>query len=402
MTLSRFTGRFGAAVIGAVVGAVAVLAIDGWTSPGSERRPAAVPSVTTPQIPRTHVKTPDARVLLFWASGGLPAETEQVLERTQGVRSATTVLTGTDWIEESHLPDGTPVDDPERGLAIPWEVALVEPAEYAAFVPPGERDAILRLGPRNVLLAETEATLRGGDVGLQLRLADRSLTVAAVVSDVAANGYEALIAGDVPRSWQSVDRFVLAELDRKARRGAIEGRVKALLSPGQSLRSRAKGETPFLRYGDAVLPQMLIKKTFGEFAARPLPDGRLEVEQAWREANIVGARVPILGRVVCHRALFPQLREALRELVARGAGYVIDPAQYGGCYSPRAINQQPGERLSHHSWGIAIDVNVAENSFGAKGDQDRRLIEVMEKWGFTWGGRWLVPDAMHFEWVQFP
>ena len=22
--------------------------------------------------------------------------------------------------------------------------------------------------------------------------------------------------------------------------------------------------------------------------------------------------------------------------------------------------------------------------------------------GFTWGGRWVVPDGMHFEWVRFP
>jgi hypothetical protein len=26
----------------------------------------------------------------------------------------------------------------------------------------------------------------------------------------------------------------------------------------------------------------------------------------------------------------------------------------------------------------------------------------MERWGFTWGGRWLVPDPAHFEWVRAP
>ena len=402
MKLRRLIGRALALVVGVLVGAVAVLGIQGWSRPANQQRDTAPTPATNTSVPRPRLKTRDARVLLFWASGGLPTETERALEGTKGVRSATTVLTGTDWIEKSHLPDGTPVDAPPDGLAIPWEVALVEPAEYAAFVPPGERDAVLRLDEDTVLLAETEAALRGAGAGLRVRLEDRVLSVTGVISDIAANGYEALVSGPVPRSWRDVDRFVLAELDRRARRVAIEDRVRELLAPGQSLRSRARGETPFLRYGDAVLPQMLIKETFGEFAARPLPDGRLQVERAWREDNIVGARVPVLGRVVCHRTLFPQLRQALRELAARGAAFTVDRAQYGGCYSPRSINQQPNERLSHHSWGIAIDLNVAENAFGTKGDQDRRLVEVMEKWGFTWGGRWLVPDAMHFEWVRFP
>ena len=33
---------------------------------------------------------------------------------------------------------------------------------------------------------------------------------------------------------------------------------------------------------------------------------------------------------------------------------------------------------------------------------DPRVVEVMERWGFEWGGRWLVPDPMHFEFLRFP
>ena len=29
-------------------------------------------------------------------------------------------------------------------------------------------------------------------------------------------------------------------------------------------------------------------------------------------------------------------------------------------------------------------------------------MKILEDWGFTWGGRWLVPDGMHFEFVRFP
>ena len=29
-----------------------------------------------------------------------------------------------------------------------------------------------------------------------------------------------------------------------------------------------------------------------------------------------------------------------------------------------------------------------------------RLVSAFERWGFTWGGRWLVPDGMHFEIIR--
>ena len=33
---------------------------------------------------------------------------------------------------------------------------------------------------------------------------------------------------------------------------------------------------------------------------------------------------------------------------------------------------------------------------------DRRVVEVFDRWGFQWGGRFLVPDGMHFEFLDFP
>jgi hypothetical protein len=45
---------------------------------------------------------------------------------------------------------------------------------------------------------------------------------------------------------------------------------------------------------------------------------------------------------------------------------------------------------------------VAGNPTGLASAQDPRLVEVMERWGFTWGGRWLVPDPAHFEWLRSP
>ncbi|MGH2695281.1 MAG: M15 family metallopeptidase, partial [Actinomycetota bacterium] len=246
------------------------------------------------------------------------------------------------------------------------------------------------------------AELRRTAPGSTIQLIDRAVTVTGAVTDETANGYEALMGGPVPGAWDRADRFVLVRLKRPGARAAVERAVRSLLVPDQVARVRAQGETPFLRYGDAVLPQLVLKKVFGEFSARPLSTGSLAIDPRWVRENIVTAQVPVIGEVSCHRSVIPQLRTALREAVAAGLSQMLDPAHYGGCYSPRFIDRDPGGRLSHHSWGIAIDVNVAENVFGTKPDQDRRLVEIMERWGFTWGGRWLIPDGMHFEWASFP
>jgi hypothetical protein len=45
---------------------------------------------------------------------------------------------------------------------------------------------------------------------------------------------------------------------------------------------------------------------------------------------------------------------------------------------------------------------VSQNPLGAPPRLDRRVVDAFERWGLTWGGRWLVPDAMHFEFLTFP
>ncbi|MGH2747851.1 MAG: M15 family metallopeptidase [Actinomycetota bacterium] len=401
----RLSGRAASALVGAIVGAVLVLGVDGLTR-GPDPRPGLESPRPEPQS-RARGATdlaPANTFLLAWSptgDGGLPPETERVVERVKGVRAATTVQAGLDWIESSRGPDGATADSPPDGFSIPFEIALVEPDEYARFVPPGDRDPVLALGRGEILLAETSARLRDGEEGTEIEFPDRSATVAGVVSDIAANGYEALMTGTPPASWERIDRFLLVEMNRP-RSAAVERRIRGLLRPEQVLRVRAHEETPFLRYGDAVLPQMLLKRTFGEFAARPRPDGFFDVDPAWRAAHIRSAHVPVLGEITCHRALFPQLRAALKDVVQNGLSFAIDPGDFGGCFSPRFINADPEGRVSHHAWGIAVDFNVSENTPGSRPNLDRRLVDVFENWGFTWGGRWLKPDGMHFEWVSFP
>lgn len=400
MRRRRFVVNLISASIGALVGALAVLAISELPSSDSGNDRSTTRPVALAE-PRVGKSMSPGTVLLGWAPGGLPANAEHVLEELRGVRHATTVLAGLDWIEATRDAGGSVVDRPEGGFRIPFETAVVEPSSYARFVSPADRPLIESLGPRDVVLARTEARLRRGDDGMTIAFDGRTARVSGVVSDQTANGYEGLMRGPVPATWTRADRFVLVKTRNERVRTNVEETLRSMLAPGQVLRVRALGETPLLRYGDAVLPQMTIKAAFGEFAARPLPTGSIQIQPQWVERNIKTARVRVLGEVTCHEALFPQLRAAMRAVVAEGLAYAIDPDDFGGCYSPRFIDSNPGGRLSHHTWGIAFDVNVAENAFGSKPDLDHRLVRVMEGAGFTWGGRWLIPDGMHFEWVDW-
>ena len=388
MTGKAALGSAGAALAGVLLGAVLML------STGSSSMPALDENPPSRRPDRPAAGRPAA--LLAWAVGGMPSRSEGALEAMPEVMRATSVRAGLDWMRASRGPNGAVIDDPRGALAIPIEAAVIDPREYARMVPVAERDLILSLREGQALLAETAAALRGMGAGLTMDLGDREVTVSGVVSDVAANGYEMLIPTPVPSSWARADRFLLA-----LTRACPTTRIKRELRFGRPLRVRCGRQQPFLRYGDSVLPQMLIKQSFGEFAARPLADGTIAVERAWARRNIVTATVPLLPPVTCHRALLPQLRGAMRELIARGLGHTVDGAQYAGCYTPRFIDRDPDGRLSHHSWGIAVDLNAGENTFGGDSRQNEELVDVMTSWGFTWGGGWLVPDPMHFEWLRW-
>lgn len=402
--LRRVAGGIAWGLLGAVACGAVILGAEsiGRTPPRSTPAPSATPVATRQPAPAIETGR-SGKVLLAWATGnGLPAETERVLEGLRGVVAVTLVEAGMDWLHGSFDADGSLLDDPDRPMAIPLEVAAVDPSDYAGFVPADERDHVLALGPHDVLLPETSAEIRRAAPGAVLRLESGRFTVSGVVSDVATGGYEGLVSRAAPRRWPSIETYALIRTRSPRLRARVRKTIRALLEPGDQLQMRAEGENPFLRYGDAVLPQLIVKSVFGEFAAVARPDGFLDVDPAWRRANVKTARVPLLGRVTCHRTLFPQLRRGLLRAVAANLSFAVDPADFGGCYSPRFINRDPEGRISHHSWGIAVDVNVTENAYGTKADQDLRLVRIMESAGFTWGGRWVVPDGMHFEWSEFP
>ena len=147
----------------------------------------------------------------------------------------------------------------------------------------------------------------------------------------------------------------------------------------------------------AVLTGGSVARAVGSFTYTVNGDGSVNPDARWVAQYIRTEQVPILGAVRCNKAMLPQLRAALQDVVKLGLASKIRPNEYGGCYVPRYIGHDPSQGLSFHTWGTAIDLNVPGNQRGTAGTIDRRVVAIFSRWGFTWGGTWRYTDPMHFE-----
>ncbi|MEA2460772.1 MAG: hypothetical protein QOH90_949 [Actinomycetota bacterium] len=354
-------------------------------APSTTAQPSTRPSPTN--SPDDDKSGPRDNVFGVWMPGGVPQGMARRLA-SPNVR-VTKVTAGLSWMRSAS--DGR---SPPRGWEFPFEMAYISPSHYARFIQGA--DATRKLEQGDMVLAETASRMRDDGRGLRLDLDTGHFVVRDVVSDEATSGYEALAAGRPPAGW---GRAYLLVRSQNAYRLVQEVRR---LASGHPFRVRRGGIVPFLRYADGVTPQMYYKQEFGEFPAVPSADGSIEIEPAWRHRNIVHAKVPILGEVTCHRRFVTQLRNAMRRVVRAKLQRLVHPSQFAGCFNARFIGSDPSDRLSAHAWGGAVDLNASENPFGAKPAMDRRLVRLLRRFGFNWGGDWLVPDGMHFEWARTP
>jgi len=46
-------------------------------------------------------------------------------------------------------------------------------------------------------------------------------------------------------------------------------------------------------------------------------------------------------------------------------------------------------------------LDVAQNLYGHTPTMDPRIVAIFKRWGFNWGGDFLIPDGMHFEFARF-
>ncbi len=163
---------------------------------------------------------------------------------------------------------------------------------------------------------------------------------------------------------------------------------------GQGGRYPAPGFDP-----GRVRSEALLKLLYGR--------DRAEVESRLVAMTLAGEHVRVSSRHGAAAALarvIVRLESLMREEPAARA-YILPVA---GSYFWRAI--QGSHRLSAHSFGIAVDLNVNKGLYWqwvrsktdprverARRDYPQAVVDAFEAEGFIWGGKWDAFDFMHFE-----
>lgn len=121
-----------------------------------------------------------------------------------------------------------------------------------------------------------------------------------------------------------------------------------------------------------------------------------------------GAPLNVKGHRV-HKKCADSLVAILTDLLAHyGKDGIVEHGLdvFGGIYNNRSV--RGGRTKSKHAWGVAIDLNPAENGnrqpwaankVGAPGyaNMPVKAVEIFEKHGWKRGGRAWKRDAMHFQ-----
>ncbi len=151
-----------------------------------------------------------------------------------------------------------------------------------------------------------------------------------------------------------------------------------------------------------------VKQVFGTFAYTEGAKGDINIDSVWASRNTLRLAMPLLARVgyeriTVHKKAAGPFSRVFAAIEA--AGLADNIRGCGGVFYPRHMGHDPTRELSTHSWGIAIDLNVAWNPYhttpaplGAIGSV-RELVPLFEAEGFAWGGYFAPPltDGMHFE-----
>ena len=317
--------------------------------------------------------------LLVWAPGGFSEKEVGRVRDSTRVAAISAVRTGT-----------LPAASGRRGYkVVPLETMAVDTNAYtSATGRPGRKLATLL--PKGAVLSRTGAKLRRVKSGGKLKLdGDRTLKVSGVVDDALLGGYEVALERGLARRYD-IQRAAYLLVRPRGPVDDLRPEIRKLLK-GRSIRFVTPGDRPFVRGGDGVLPMSQVKARFGEFALPSLHKGW--PDPAWTKANLVTRKVPLLGRVRCHRLVVGDLAKAMADLERQRLGNLVDVGQFrrdGGCWSPRLLRDARGGKLSRHAWGIAVALKV---------NGDERLVQTMARHGFVWGGSFARPDTTHFEWV---
>lgn len=110
--------------------------------------------------------------------------------------------------------------------------------------------------------------------------------------------------------------------------------------------------------------------------------------------NVAGVHPP---HIYCNKDFAPLLLAALQFVKDRGLDHELET--FNGCFS---IRMQRGTLItpSFHSWGIAIDINAAENPLGGPVKFSEAFRQCFKDAGLACGADFRRVDGMHFSMGQ--
>lgn len=367
----------------------------------AEGRPGAATAPTRTDVPDElrdvamerpgKVKTPlFTQDVLVYSQDPLPASVVAAMRKVPGVQAAEQFSMSSFFVEEQQVPFAAVDPDTFRRFT---PAATAQMDEIWSRVADGELGLVPRI---RETIARQDDTVQMGNakdspslhIGAlaPLNEALNAPFIQAVVNERWADKLNMPKGNALLISTASVEP---RSLQPKLRALAGDKATVQILGPGRNLDPGAALT--------AVLTGGSVAQAVGSFTYTVNPDGTVNPDPRWVREYIRTEQVPILGSVRGNKAMLPQLRAALTEIVQRGLASKINRDQYGGCYVPRFIARDPSKGLSFHTWGTAVDLNVPENLRGTAGLIDRTVVQIFQEWGFNWGGTWRYTDPMHFE-----
>lgn len=348
------------------------------------------------------LRVPDGMPALVTSPG--PELLPAVLAAAAGhpdVTGVAEIRSGTLWLN-AWSTDGAPGPTfPRPGYQVPVDVASVDPQQYGEIVPEDLRSQILELADGGAILSRTGAALRGITRSGGLHFPGADIPVIAVVDDHLIRNHEILLShGTAAAVGLNETDYAVIGLGTLESGKSVEKAIRAAAPPGAEFRVRGPDGSGASTGPSPLLPLAQFKATFGEYSAQTTAGSDIRIDQAWIDANTEITTIPLLGTTRCHKKLIPQIAGAMAEIQEKGLAGSIRPGDFGGCFSPRFIRSGKEAGLSRHSFGAAFDFNVSGNPYGQPPTMDPRLVEIIERHGFSWGGRWNFPDGMHFEFVR--
>lgn len=390
--------------IALVVPAVAVAAVSQVSTEGATVSERAV-----------RLSPPVGDIVTVYDSGPLDASTESsAVDAARQAGADFTIREAASIAMQRIVRGPSVVQEAPSTFSIPMGTTVFDADVIGTIMGPEVSAAV---SPTSLVMSRRTADLRGAEAGDVVTLrsafgAEVDFTIGAVIADEVTGGTELLITPE------GADRLSLSRKSSVVMWG-FDSRetIDQALADNDLVSSRIRIRRSWDPFDpDSGLGMGRTKELLGEFAYRVNGNGSVSQQASWQAESLPSGRRGIgIGIVArCHLVIEPALQAAFAEIAQNGLQSVFDVGDAnsaGGCHNPRfnrLANSTSIGFLSRHSWGMALDTNTRGSCQGCappniatrSGGCD--AVRILRKHGFAWGGNYLTPDGMHFEYVGEP